>query len=235
VLELDDLQQLMDTQEELHDDLLPYLEEDGPLGHHQCLRHPLVYSVLHHPQLNALVNAQYAAKKEALREYKRRRQWHSYVFTYERPYRLEAFAWICHHMGDRSYWDLLGNVWTDTENIWQCREQWRECLSAERKYRSHMMSVDERAALAHDIDAKDGTIYRGFCKDGAERGMSWTTNSIVAKFFARRLAGAEDTPRVATGKVDRRDIIAYFEGRSEHEVVVLPGNVRDIEIREVAR
>jgi hypothetical protein len=234
VYEMGDLQELMAKQEELDDELLPYLEEEGPLGGHQCLRHPLVYSVLHHPQLNALMNETLRAKKAALKDYAARKEWHNFVFAHERPYRIEAFTHICWQLRDKEYWRLLGTIYTDSENVYQNQDDWRECLTAERRHRDHMMRPDEREALAHDIDAENGTVYRGFHMDGGEAGLSWTTNSIVAGYFARRLAG-HDVPRVATGKVDRKDILAFFDGRSEYECVILPENVRDITIKEVHR
>lgn len=230
--ELDELEALLaDRGAELDPELAAYLEEESLLGF-PTIRHPLVYSVPHFS--NALANRQLAAKKEMVARARRQRDWSQYLYLHERPYRLDAFAAICYRLGDQKYWELLGSIWTDTENMYQNEQLWRDCLTAERRYRSRLMSVDERKALAHDIDKTDNTIYRGFSVPGREAGLSWTTNSVVAKSFARRAGLGKGEPRyLATGKVARKDIIAFFDGRSEYEVVVLPENVRDIAIEKI--
>jgi len=220
----------------LHPDLLPWYEEEGPLGA-PAIRHPLVYSVFHHESFNDQINKSYLAKKKAVAEARRRRQWSSYIFLHERPYRIAAFeslvAWS--RVGDQAYWRLLGEIWTDSENIWQNQELWQDCLTAERPYRSHLMNAEERKALRCDIDKTGGRIYRGYSSNGNPAGLSWTTNSIVAKYFARRLTEPGETLYLATGVVDRKDVIAFFDGRSESEIVVLPENVREIEITEIEK
>jgi hypothetical protein len=227
---LSQLQELMETQEELDPELEAYREvsEQG----WDMIRHPLVYSVLHVPQMNALVNAQLKAKKKAMARAVHKRDWHSYVFLHEKPYRIDAFAAVCGRIGDSRYWELLGDIWTNTENMWQNQQSWTECLTAARRYRSHMMTAEERGTL-NLYPARGIPVYRGFSVPGGEVGLSWTVNKTVAKFFACRLAELHHSPRIAAGFVDRRNVIAYFNGRDESEVVVLPNNVRDISITEV--
>lgn len=226
------IQELLDEEiADLDPELAAYMEACGPLGV-PSIRHPLVYSVIHHERFNGLVNDSLRYKKEALRAARKQRQWHSYVYIHERPWRLDAFVNICYLMGDHAYWELLGDIYTDSENLWQNADLWRDCLTAQRRYRSHLMDAGERETLKN-LDLHDTTIYRGFARDGREQGFSWTTDRSRALFFAQRLAMSGDTPRVATGKVNRRDVIACFNGRNEHEVVVLPENVWSIEIVEV--
>jgi hypothetical protein len=230
---LDDLRALMETEEELDPELEAY-KETSELGW-EMIRHPLVYSVVHSPQLNAMVNESLKRKKEAVREARRQRNWNRYIFLHEKPYRIDAFTDICWKMGDSKYWTVLGDIYTDTENLHQNQELWVGCLTAERRYRSHLMTIEERAVLTNDLPAKDITLYRGFHDPGTVQGLSWTTNSVVAKFFARRLAQDGARCYVATGKVDRKDVIAFFDSRSEYEAVVLPENVRDIQVTEIER
>ena len=84
-----ELQELMARQEELDPELEPWVDPDGPLG--PMLKHPLVYSILHTPGLNALVNAQLKAKTAAVRRARAEREWSRYIYLHERPYRLDAF------------------------------------------------------------------------------------------------------------------------------------------------
>jgi hypothetical protein len=31
-------------------------------------------------------------------------------------------------MPDEVYWEILGDIWTDSENIWQHKDGWREAF-----------------------------------------------------------------------------------------------------------
>lgn len=225
------LQELMERQEELDPDLEPYYEEEGALG---CpsIRHPLVYSVMHAPGMNAMVNMQLRSKKEALNRAFLAKDWGSYIFLHERPYRLDAFMAINDLMTDEQYWHHLGGIWTDSENIWQNEQDWRIAMTSERPGRAEMMDDEERRVLAEDLQSVV-EVHRGFVLDGREEGMSWTKNKVVAKFFARRFARDGQPRYVATGKVHRDNILGYFDGRSEYEIVALPEHVFDLKIMEL--
>jgi hypothetical protein len=223
------LQELMQTPEELDPELAAYLA-DTEHGW-AALRHPLVYQVPYHPSMNAVSNIQLKAKREQLTKALRRKDWNQYLFLHERAYRIDAFENICWQLGSKTYWELLGDIWTDTENLWQNLEKWRDCLTADRRWRNHLMNAEERGTL--QLYPPRFTVYRGFTAPGSVLGLSWTTNQIVAKFFARRLAPRDNLLFVAQGTVRRRDVIAYFNGRDESEIVVLPEHVRDLTFIEV--
>ena len=233
--DLDLLHELFGKEEELDEELVPYYEENGPLGC-PAIRHPLCYSIVHHPAQNAMVNRQLHAKLEELDRATAERDYLKFVYLHERPYRLDAFTKLLHfcEMNDHGYWILLSHIWTDSENIWQNIARWREYLSSDRPYRNDMMDGEELDVLYKDLD-DTFTVYRGFCERGTAMGLSWTTNKITAKFFARRLAQPDEKQYLATGQVDRTDVLGFFDGRSETEVVVLPENVRGIKVAEVER
>lgn len=224
------LTELMERQEDLHEDLEPYLEEDGPLG--PMLRHPLVYEIICPPMRYAWCNERYRVKLEYCEKAIEEQKWSSYLYMHERPYRLDAFEHIEGFLLPDEYWDLLGGIWTDSENIRQNEARWRRCLTAEIEGREHMMSEEEQAALAHDYDDVI-PVFRGFSYRGRERGLSWTANSVVAKWFARRFARDGEPQYVASGHVNKSDVLAFFDGRSEYEMVVLPEHVMDMEITQL--
>lgn len=229
--QFDDLSQLLSQPPEpLIPELQMYFEDTGPLG--PCLRHPLVYSIIHHPQMNARANKCYYAKKKAISKAVDEQAWHTAIYLHERPYRLEAFMDVSSAMADDDYWEVLGSIWTDSENIWQNEDGWRDCLTSERPGRELMMHAEERAALLHDYDDVIH-IYRGFQCRGRESGLSWTSNRITAKWFARRLAQPDDTQYLAEGFVNKEHVIAFFDGRSEQEMVVLPENIIDMKVIEI--
>lgn len=222
--------------EELDPELEAYIEEDDEYGW-TMIRHPLVYSVMHTDHMNKQLNKMLAHKREALERALRKHDWSTYVFLHERPHRFDAFTHLVEQWvltPPKKYWELLRDIWIDSENIYQNEEGWQNLLTDPRPGRRAMMTKEEKAALAKDFD-DEITVYRGFHIEGRSRGLSWSTNSITAKFFARRLAMEGDTPMLATGTVSRSDVIAFFDGRSETEIVVLPENVRNIEITEVKK
>lgn len=69
----------------------------------------------------------------------------------------------------------------------------------------------------------DLTVYRGCNSIEAEIddfGISWTTERKVAEFFAFRFK--DYNGRVFGMDIDKRDILAFFNGRNEYEVIVNP-------------
>lgn len=232
-----DLQELLMTQEDLDPELELCLIQEGMFG--PSIKHPLVYSMVHTPNMNALVNRQLRQKKEALSRACAEQKWHSYVYLHERPYRLDAFMDIRDAiLKSEDYWRLLGDIWIDSENIWQNADNWRDLFEEpERGSMEYFMDDDDRQVLKLP-ENKGGmpfnfTVYRGFHYDGGEDGFSWTLDKQRAIWFAKRLCGPDETPMVATGTVGRKDVIGYMTGRNELEIVALPENVHGIEIEVV--
>lgn len=216
--------------EPLHPDLEAMLEDRPKLG--RCIRHPLVYSMLHHPAMNGQVNLMYAQKQKMLDDYLRRRQWFGVLMCHERPYRLEAFQeYIGPYVGPITWWRLLGGMWTDSENIHQGYDEWLELLrEGPADFRWAFMDKDDRAKLrAWQRRTRNdaAVIYRGLGSADHPDGMSWTLSYAKAVWFARRYAGIEghDTPTVLTAIVRYRDVLGYFTQRGEDEFVVLPEHV----------
>jgi hypothetical protein len=105
------------------------------------------------------------------------------------------------------------------------------------------MSEEERKAFEALPDPVQ--VFRGFHRDGGERGFSWTTDREMAEWFAQvfnrgpkwyRRPGSEPdapllwgdpggVPRVASGTVAKRDVLAYLLEREESEVLTLPEQV----------
>lgn len=228
------IQSIVDLLNQPVEPIHPHLAEytvDTEIG--VMIKHPLVYAYLFHEREHARINATYEAKRRALGEAIAGRKWNNAVFLYERPYRLNAFNILQDQLEDQEYWQLLGNVWTDSENIWQNRDTWREALTANRPDRHMLMDKEEQAALALLPDAL--TVYRGFMYDDGEEGMSWTLDQQKAKWFARRFHIDPDCerPRIATGHVSKEKVIAYFTGRNEDEIVALPEDVENRRFQDV--
>ena len=205
---------ILTRKEELVPELKAYL-------HHKTfpmIQHPLVYSVPHFQEMNAFVNAQLKHKTEAVEKALKKRDFVSYVFLHERPYRFQAIQKIAADVKNSDYWKLLSQFWIDSENIWQNKEAWRSLLLSQRPGRHHFMSMADREALASLPDKV--TIYRGYdARKGDPHGFSYTLNPDIAKKFARRFYGS--LPEVKTRTISKEEILAYTNRRGEEEIITL--------------
>ena len=193
----------------LHPDLAPYIEE-GVLG--RQLRHPLVYQIPIWSNANA--NAFYEHKVQSVKDALANKNYSSYIFLHERPYRLEAFTLIQSKLTDTQYWKLLSEIWTDTENQWQGLTKWKQLLESPRPNRHYLMNEEEFNLLQSLSD--EITIYRG-CEPGLnENGLSWTLNKKKAEFFAKRF-GKDGI--ILEKQISKSSVIAYLNGRGESEII----------------
>lgn len=207
---------LLAKDEPLNPILRPYLYEAtfGP-----ALNHPLVQQIPYNPMMNALINKSYEIKMAKVEEAVAAKKWSTAIFLHERPYRLDALAKYARQMDDKSYWDMVGNAWTDSENIWQNLSRWRDLWEAKRPDKDLVMTEDERDVLASLPDTIP--VYRGVHGQGAKKrvhnGMSWTIDRDKAVWFAERWK--KPNPMVLEGRVKKKDVHAYFAGRGETEIV----------------
>lgn len=137
-------------------------------------------------------------------------------------------------------------------DFWSVTEAW----SADPRLREGMFSLLKRVAPIHVMtDPEYGTprplnysathtVWRGnLGETPGEYMSSWTLDRKVAELFANMAAGprgwflgmgrtdGEDgRPSIWKGTVDSADILGYFDDRSEQEVVIEGGKVRNIEL-----
>lgn len=60
-------------------------------------------------------------------------------------------------------------------------------------------------------------VYRGIGEKGSIKALSWTVDVHTAEWFSKRFG---QTPHVYRAKIKKEDVLAYFEGREEAELVV---------------
>ena len=185
------------------------------------IKHPLLFAVPYIPAMNAMINDAFHAKKAAVEEAKANRRWGHYLWLHERPYRVHAFARIAAQLDDTTYWEQLGQLWTDSENIFEAEALWLRLLGEPSRIasRARMMTAEERQHLDRLPDRV--IVYRGYSYAGRNSGMSWSLSRDVARRFAFRLT--VDTPgRIARREIAKDEVIAYFTGRGEQEIVLAP-------------
>ena len=187
------------------------------------LRHPLVFSVpyLPQPEFDEHLNKMYKHKKKESEKAFQHRDYEKYVWLHERPNRVHAFISTTHYLPDQDYWTILGEIFIDTENLWQNFDLWCWLLSSERKEACKIMTQEERDIFSGFPEKI--TVYRGLNSEKqSSDGLSFTINPEKAKWFSNRFRG---TGKVYWGVINRKDILAYFNRRGEEEVVILPGKI----------
>jgi hypothetical protein len=166
--------------------------------------------------MNALINMQYKQKKELESKYLKTKNYSSYVWLHERPYRIQAFLNVREKLKDKDYWETLGDIWRDSENIWQNKMLWLALLSADRKQKEYFMNDEDRRFLK--LLPKEITIYRGYIKNKNKSGYSYTLNKEKAKWFANRFG---KNGLIETRTINKSDVFAYTNQRGENEIIIL--------------
>jgi hypothetical protein len=203
----------LSKKEPLHEALKPYVIEGGFMP---MLKHPLVFHVPYHEQMNALANKQYEQKKNATERYLKEEKYDSYVFIHERPYRLSAFLNIYDKMKPKEFWEMLSDIWRDSENIWQNKSTYKMLFSYHPKSKHHFMSKEDRKVF--DSLPEQVVVYRGFTVGKNKNGFSYTLDKSRAEWFANRF---NKNGKVLERTISKDKIVAYTNGRGEQEVIII--------------
>lgn len=178
-------------------------------------------------------------KIEALRaEYLRKGEYRQYIYSFGSEDSFQPFINLIPQLSDKQFWSLLRDVWMHMEEVMPQLQTWLGWFRSKRPGREHLMTDDERAGLA--AMPKAIKIWRGCGHGSAARGMSWTTDTERAEFFAdyscsgRRyfLTGQTGTtPTVVEATCRKADVLAFIGERQESEIVVDPKHVTVLRTR----
>jgi len=209
----------------LIDELKPFVRQGEFFT---MLHHPLVVQVPFDPEFAGHANMLYKHKVKAIEKALEEKHYHHYVFLHERPYRLDALRnLIAENIPAKDYWNLVGSVWVDSENIHENLEIWREIWARPDIDRRYIM--DDRELEVYNLMPDTVMVYRGASHPDVKDGMSWTLSRNKAAWFANRF-NAKGPAYIASGKIKREKLLAYFNGRSEREVVLFPENIEKITV-----
>lgn len=217
--------------EELDTELLPFLGEVDTLG--VVLKAPLVFMVPYLAEFAPIANRAYRGKREAVAHAEAEGKWQKVLWLHEKPYRMSVFLQVCDRIADRDYWQALGSLWLETENLHEDQDEWVRALTADRPGRSQWLMDDEERAVLASL-GEQVTVHRGFHRAGRHLAPSWTLSLARAEWFARRAIDPGTGGYVASVTVPSTSVIAYFGGRNEQEIVLDPGQIPEPQITEVA-
>ena len=216
------LMKLLTENVPLHMDLVPFVYIDGIIP---MIHHPLIVE-FYSEMKNGLINKQYEYKKTAIEKSKAENDWLKFIFLHERPYRFPAMLRVINEQKPISedYWKMVSSVWIDSENIFQHIKEWEKIWNTQIPNRSSIMNDEERNTIDNLPDVVD--VWRGVNIKKGVRGMSWTINKDKAVWFSKRFKSKKSF--LIHGQMKKHDILAYFTGRNEQEIVSLPKNIKII-------
>jgi hypothetical protein len=136
-------------------------------------------------------------------------------------------------MTPEEYWPLIRDTWERSEVIAPNLKQWMDLLAGDCPRRELIMTEEERATL--DSQPDEFVIYRGCFSPHGQDGISWTLSRDTAIAFAEFAdaprpqffpnAPTKVRPTVIQAMCKKRDVIAYLNGRNEHEILILPSSL----------
>jgi hypothetical protein len=219
---------LLMKEEPLHRDLVDHVRRTS-FG--EMVHHPLVITTLPMGLKRcATVNALYEQKLCQLGEAALANNFHRLVMLYERPYRFEGLTKSIAHglpLGTPQYWELVGEVWRDSENIRENRKGWSDIWLGNASNRHHAMTESDREVFSGLRNRF--RIYRGDMFWNPDHGWSWTLSRAKAIWFAHRFTEKDGLANrggfVHTAYVEKADVLAYFGSRDEKEIVVDPSKL----------
>lgn len=130
------------------------------------------------------------------------------------PEAIAYFADKCSPLSDYAYWFYLSTLWVSYTG-YSDLEQWKQLFSSERPKRKHSI-MKPSEVRRFDTLPYFVTVYRAH-RAGETDWIAYTTDeSIVKRFAAER-----GVKTYSEYLVKKRDILALFLRRGEHEVIVL--------------
>lgn len=140
--------------------------------------------------------------------------------------RFLFFHKMSKHLPPKVYWQLLADAYTVSDDLYLHRHKIRRCFSSEHPFREYLMNKRERAFFEKLPDTV--IIYRGMTVkeyDSGKHGLSWTLSYKVAKFYRdmyrRNYSTALEPKTIKELCINKSQIVAYFNGRKESEIIYL--------------
>lgn len=149
-----------------------------------------------------------------------------FLIIINRPYLPIFFQMTHQYLSLNDFSIFLGNMWT-----------YVEFPNADPNVRTdEFVSFFKQADPKLLMDAEDYvtwkalpdeiTVYRGISGDGKVKKLSWTRSEEKARWFAERW---NSHGRVYRAEIRKEDVLAYFGGRGEDEIVLDPRKLLAIE------
>lgn len=167
-------------------------------------------------------------EREKIKEFFRRANEAMDIMVWIQPgFRFAFIKYSLPFLSREDLGSLLAYAWTTEENPNKDPNvQLRSVISWFKKADQHAMMSDQEYGKYSSFP-KTMTVYRGVAVGRNPRGLSWTSNMDVAKWFANRFNHGTRQGYVQAAEVKKEHILAYFNSRDEDEIVINVPLVQD--------
>lgn len=149
------------------------------------------------------------------------------AFLVSKGWSMEFLFQVMPYLSIADFSELLADTWVSVEGVSYCGYDSSVFIDLfQMADKKHLMNSDDYKIYSELDDML--LIFRGVCDRNQIRplkreGMSWTLSYDTAEFFKNRFQ-SKDRPTGAIIKayIKKENILAYFNTRNEHEVVVDP-------------
>lgn len=132
------------------------------------------------------------------------------------------FTELSKYLTDREYWKSLGSCYTLQDYNEINYNLLKSLFLANKPEKEYLMDEDER--IFFNNLPQQLTIFRACSKKEIKNkkyGLSWTLSKKVADFFKERKVRHEGFSEIVSIVIDKKDAIAYLNGRNEEEIIYL--------------
>ena len=129
----------------------------------------------------------------------------------------EAFDYFIHHrsmLSDYTYWFFLSTLWVDYTGYSDLRD-WKDMFSSKRPNKEISLMKPSELKAFHDLPNK--VIAYRVHRPNETDWIAYTLSLEVALRFARE----RNADKISVYRIKKRDILALFLRRGEHEIIVL--------------
>lgn len=145
-----------------------------------------------------------------------------------KAYWLTFFKYTNTYLSKEDYSKTLAEIWVESENPNQdANVTITKAAGFFRRGDKKIMMNEEEYAYYESLP-EIITVYRGVSPGRAKDGLSWTDDKEKAIWFANRFATENQQGYLLAGKVDKEDVLAYFNGRNESELVIHPKSITNL-------
>lgn len=135
------------------------------------------------------------------------------------PYRLVFMKYAEPYLSAADMGRYINSFWCTIEYISTDKDMSKTAIVRLLKKCDRQTIMNDREHAVYESLPDEVAVYRGITEYNRkhDRSLCWTTNIKIARYFANRF---NQGGYVYRANIKKADILAYFDGRSEQEVVV---------------
>lgn len=157
----------------------------------------------------------------------RQKEIHGVLCLLNKPYRIDFLVDLFSEegiMNEKACGNELGQIWSMLENNDSTDEETREMMLNWLLAADKDVIMDKNDLKTYNNLPEQVTAYRGLQPGDPIKGFSWSLDLNTAEWFSKRFS---DGGQVYSLTINKKDVIAYKNGRCEQEIIVNYKNISE--------